>query len=56
MQKHSHLYEKSLRTQIIQNNHKVITINSTINTGITRDESPFLIILRENESIIKTLV
>lgn len=35
---------------------KVIIINSTINTGITRDESPFLTILRENESIIKTLV
>lgn len=32
---------------------EVISINSTINTGITRDESPFLITLRENESIIK---
>lgn len=35
---------------------KVIIINSTINTGITRDQSPVLIILRESESIIKTSV
>lgn len=27
---------------------KVIIINSTINTGIARDESPFLITVREN--------
>lgn len=38
-------------SKIIKN---VIIINSTINTGITRDQSPVLIILRESESIIKT--